>query len=310
MTRLAACTFETRVLDTFDDFAGDVRTALDRAAGADLVVLPELLTLGLVSLTPGWESATAGRELARTTEFTDEYLALFEQEARVRGQHIVAGSHLRREHDRLINVAHVFGPDGLIATHAKTHLFAAEADAGIDEADELGIVELPFGKVGLAICYEVQIPELVTALVERGADIIACPSYTATEAGFWRVRTCVAARCVENQVFALHAGTYGTSFGPVPSAWARASVLGPCHAPWPANGVIAETPANEAAAAIADVSLEALHDNRDTGDVRPYNDRRRRRELYASWRHHASGPTEAEFLRSIGTPERLIGPTR
>lgn len=283
MTRLAACNFESRPLDTFDDFAADVRAALDRAAGADLVVLPELLTLGLVSLTPDWQSATAGTDLARSADFTDQCLELFEQEAKARAQHIVAGSHLRREGDRLRNVSHVFGPDGLVATHAKTHLFAAEAASGVDEADRLGIVELPFGTVGLAICYEAQIPELVTALVARGADIIACPSYTVTEAGFWRVRTCLAARCIENQVFALHAGTYGPPFGPVPGAWARSSVLAPCHAPWPVNGVLTETPANAPAAAVADVELADLRENREHGDVRPFNDRRRRAPLYASW---------------------------
>ena len=238
MIRLAATAFEPRPLASFDEFVADVRASLDTAAGADLVVLPELFTLGLISLTEAWQEATAGTELARSARYADDVTTVLADEAHARGQHIVGGSHLRIVDGRLLNVSQTFGPEGLLATHAKTHLFVAEAAAGVQETDELGIVDLPFGRVGLAICYEVQIPELVTALVARGVDIVACPSLTVTEAGFWRVRQCLAARCIENQVFGVHSGTFGAPFGAFPGAWGRGSVLAPCHQPWPVNGVL------------------------------------------------------------------------
>lgn len=274
---VAACDFEVRRPASFDDLARDVRAALDRVGDADLIVLPELLTFGLAALgDPGETLAIAA--------YADDYRALFEREARRRGTHLVAGSHLVAGDDgAVVNVAHVFGPDGPIATHAKTHLFTIESQIGIAEGDGLCVLDLPFGKVGVAICYEAEIPEVVTALVEAGADLIACPSFTIGEAGFWRVRHCLAARCVENQVFALHCGVHGAPFDGFPGGWARASVLAPCDAPWPDDGVIAQAEPNAGGVARARLDLDALYENRRSGAVRTYDDRRRRAPLYARW---------------------------
>lgn len=274
---VAACDFEVRRPASFDDLARDVRAALDRAGDADLIVLPELLTFGLAALgDPADTLAIAG--------YADDYRALFEQEARSRGTHVVAGSHLvARDDGTVVNVAHVYGPDGIVATHAKTHLFSMEGQIGISEGDGLCVLDLPFGKVGVAVCYEAEIPEVVTALVEAGADVIACPSFTIGEAGFWRVRHCLAARCIENQVFAVHCGVSGTPFDGFPGGWARASVLAPCDAPWPDDGVVAQAEPNAGGVARAQLDFDALYENRRSGAVRTYDDRRRRAPLYERW---------------------------
>ncbi|MGE6377015.1 nitrilase-related carbon-nitrogen hydrolase [Peribacillus muralis] len=63
-------------------------------------------------------------------------------------------------------------------------------------------------KIGLTVGYEAEIPEGSRILTWRGADIIFCPSYTFTEAGFWRVRHCAHARAIENQVYIVHCPTF------------------------------------------------------------------------------------------------------
>ncbi|MBB4665162.1 nitrilase-related carbon-nitrogen hydrolase [Conexibacter arvalis] len=281
---VAACDFAVRRPTSFDDFAADVRAALDRAGEADLIVLPELLSFGLAALgDPADPLALADR--------ADDLRARFEQEARRRATHLLAGSQLCRRDDGAVeNVAHVYGPDGLIATHAKTHLFSEEARMGIAEGDDLCVLRLPFADVGVAICYEAEIPEVVTALVDAGADVIACPSFTITEAGFWRVRHCLAARCVENQVFAVHCGVSGAPFDGFPGGWARASVLGPCDAPWPDDGVIAQAEPNAGGVARATLEIDALAVNRREGAVRTHADRRRRAPLYDAWRAASPAP--------------------
>ncbi|MFJ4773760.1 nitrilase-related carbon-nitrogen hydrolase [Streptomyces uncialis] len=288
MPRIASCTSAFREVADFEEFAVHIRDLLDQAAGADLVVLPELITFELMTAVPGWRDAADLEPVVETVQFTDRYRELMAREAAERGQHILAGSHLDRTGDGgLLNVSPLFGPDGtLLHEHAKTHLFPLEHSLGIREGDAMAVVELPFGVVGVNICYEVEIPECSASLTEQGAQIVLVPSLTITEAGFWRVRHCAAARAVENQIYTVHSGVAGPARGLWPGAWARSAVLGPCDAGWPDNGVLAETAANVDAVAVADVDLQRLAENRRTGAATTFADRRRRAERYRAWPSH------------------------
>ncbi|WP_448616535.1 nitrilase-related carbon-nitrogen hydrolase [Modestobacter sp. URMC 112] len=288
MPRVAGCTSAFREVGDFDQFADHVRELLDRAAGADLVVLPELVTFELMTAVPGWRDATDLSPVLATAEFADRYRDFASTEAARRGQHLLAGSHLARTGDgRLLNVAPLYGPTGaLLHEHAKTHLFPAEASLGVSEGDEMHVLELPFAVVGVNTCYEAEIPECSAALAEQGVQVVLSPSMTFTRAGFYRVRHCLAARAIENQVYAVHAGAAGPARGPWPGSWAASSVLGPCDVGWPDDGVLAETPPNLDAVAIADLDLERLAENRKTGAATTYADRRRRAERYRAWPSH------------------------
>ncbi|MGW4032648.1 nitrilase-related carbon-nitrogen hydrolase [Streptomyces sp. NPDC004838] len=288
MPRIASCTSAFREVADFEEFAAHLRELLDQAAGADLVVLPELVTFELMTAVSGWRDAVDLEPLVETVRFADRYRELMAREAAERGQHILAGSHLVRTGDGgLLNVAPLFGPDGaLLHEHAKTHLFPLEFSLDIGEGDDMAVVELPFGVVGVNICYESEIPECSASLTEQGAQIVLVPSLTLTEAGFWRVRHCAAARAIENQIYTVHSGVAGPARGPWPGAWARSAVLGPCDAGWPDNGVLAETTANVDAVAVADVDLQRLAENRKTGAATTFADRRRRAERYRAWPSH------------------------
>ncbi|WP_329013822.1 nitrilase-related carbon-nitrogen hydrolase [Streptomyces sp. NBC_00690] len=288
MPRIASCTSAFREVADFEEFAAHIRDLLDQSAGADLVVLPELITFELMTAVPGWRDAVDLEPAVETVQFTDRYRELMAREAAERGQHILAGSHLVRTGDgSLLNVAPLFGPDGaLLHEHAKTHLFPLESSLDIGEGDDMEVVELPFGVVGVNICYEAEIPECAASLTEQGVQIVLVPSLTITEAGFWRVRHCAAARAIENQIYTVHSGVASPARGPWPGAWARSAVLGPCDAGWPDNGVLAETVANVDAVAVADVDLQRLADNRKTGAATTFADRRRRAELYRAWPSH------------------------
>ena len=189
---IAACQFVVRPVGSFDEFAAHARGLLDQAEGADLVLFPELFTVELFTTFPDWQN-TPVSELTRihahgNTKYTEDYRNLFEGEAKDRGQYIVAGSHLEKKGDKYLNVAYLYGPDGLVHTHDKTHIFPAEAEWSTSEGDTVEAVQLPFAKVGFNVCYETEIPECAATLTEQGAEIILCPSFTFTEFGFWRVR--------------------------------------------------------------------------------------------------------------------------
>jgi predicted amidohydrolase len=284
---IAACNFRVRPVSSFDEFAAHVRGLLDQAEGADLVLFPELFTVELFTTFPDWlETPTS--ELTRVDKYTNDYRGLFEREAKERSQYIVAGSHLMEVDGRFLNIGHLYGPDGLVAEHVKTHIFPAEGDWRTEEGDAVESIDLPFARVGYNICYEAEIPECAATLAEQGAEIILCPSFTFTEYGFWRVRHCAQARAVENQVYFVHCCTGGEPGAPLPNGWAQSSILSPCDLPWTPKGIVAEAETNREVVVRGEVDLDKLYENRENGAAPTFRDRRRRSDLYAAWPSHVT----------------------
>jgi predicted amidohydrolase len=278
---VSAVQFEVRELTSFDDFADDALAAVKEAAGSQIVVLPELTTLGLASIAEGWREEDPAVSFARLPEYTDDYVALFTAMARDNGQVIAAGSHLVDDSPRgLLNVAHVFFPDGQVLRRVKTHIFPGESAWRTGEGDVLDTFEVDGVTVAVMVCYEAEVPEVATILARQSADVLLVPSYTFTESGFNRVRTCLAARCIENQVYAVHCSTFGTGEATLAPGWARSSALGPCDAGLPADGVLAEAPANEPAVLTHRFDLELLRELRENGHAPTVRDRARRADVY------------------------------
>ena len=297
MTRtvsIAACNFAVRPVASFDEFADHVRGLLDGAQGADLVLLPELFTVELFTTFPDLQN-TPVTELTLIDKYTADYKSLFESEAKERSQFIVAGSHLMEVDGRYLNIGHVYGPEGLVFEHVKTHIFPAESNWQTEEGDSVDAFDLPFARVGFNICYEAEIPECSTTLAEQGAEIILCPSYTFTEYGFWRVRHCAQARAIENQLYFVHCCTGGQPGGTLPNGWAQSSILSPCDVPWTPNGIVAQADANKEMVVRGEVDLDKLYENREIGAAPTFRDRRRRRDIYVSWPSHLEG---AQVARS------------
>ena len=284
---IAACQFAIRPVRGFADFAAHVGTLLDGARGATLVVFPELFTIELFTSIDGWQRASLA-DLPRIDRFTAEYRALFSAEARARGQTILAGSHLVREDGRTLNVAHLFEPNGREHRHAKTHIFPAESAWGSAEGERLDAVDLGSVRVGMAICYESEIPECASSYAEQGVELVLCPSFTLTEHGFWRVRHCAQARAIENQIYVVHCCAIGAPGAPLPAGWGRSSILSPCDVPWPANGVLAEAETNRESVIVAELDLDLLRANREAGAAPTFRDRRRRARLYREWPSHVA----------------------
>lgn len=144
--------------------------------GADLVVLPELASSGY-RLT-GWREAHAAAETIPGPA-TDAW-----REEAAAGDCFVVGGICERAGHRLYNSVAVVGSEGVIGLYRKLHLFAEErllfapGDAG------LPVVDLPFGRVGVIVCYDLRFPEALRILALQGADLVAIP--TAWAPGFDR----------------------------------------------------------------------------------------------------------------------------
>lgn len=94
-----------------------------------------------------------------------------------------------------------------VARYDKIHLFDVNLPQSgenynesetIESGNNVIVVDTPFGRLGLAVCYDLRFPELFRKMVDQGAQIIALPSaFTAiTGNAHWEVL--VRARAIEN----------------------------------------------------------------------------------------------------------------
>lgn len=150
--------------------------ALIDAAGAqhaDLICLPETF-------------AAAGLPSARIAEVAEPIdgpsFAALSERARANRLNLVAGAFLKRG-GRIENVAVLFGRDGeLIGTYAKRHPTEGEIVGGVTPGSSVGVFDTDIGRIGLAICFDLNWRDLWVAMKAQGADIVAWLS--AYEGGF------------------------------------------------------------------------------------------------------------------------------
>jgi predicted amidohydrolase len=186
-----------------------VREAAD--AGADLIVTPE--QTGLMEL----DRASLFAKLA--DEAGDETLAALGEVAREVGRHLVIGSlAIRLDGERAVNRSFVVGPTGaVLARYDKIHMFDVDLQGGESYREsrsyrpggEAVLVDLPWGRCGLTICYDLRFAALYRALAHGGADFLTVPSaFTrVTGAAHWHVL--LRARAIETGCFVFAAAQGG-----------------------------------------------------------------------------------------------------
>ncbi|MEU6535635.1 carbon-nitrogen family hydrolase [Streptomyces sp. NPDC047000] len=182
-----------------------------QAGLADLVVLPELWTIG----------AFAYQEFGKQAEPLDgpTYEAMAEA-AGDAGVWLHAGSIPERDPDGpLYNTSLVFSPTGdLVAAYRKIHRFGFDKGEVVlmGAGQDLVTVRLPETTLGLGTCYDLRFPELFRGLVDAGAETFVLPAgWPERRRSHWTLLA--RARAVENQAFVLACGTAGTHAG-VPQA--------------------------------------------------------------------------------------------
>lgn len=111
------------------------------------------------------------------------------------------------------NAAMLVGPDGVVGSYRKAHLPFIGIDRFLTPGDRpFQVFELPFGKVGLNICYDISFPESARVLKLMGAELIALVTNWPRAA--WRSPQYVAnTRALENHVFYAAVDRVGTERG-------------------------------------------------------------------------------------------------
>jgi len=171
-----------------------------RAAGADLIVLPELCHTGY-----RFESRRQAWALSETVE-DSIYLQRLKKVCLERCLHVVTGFN-ERNGEKLYNTAVLIGPSGVVGKYRKMHLFMDEKD--IFEPGDLGLPVFDIGtcRLGLLICFDWMFPEVWRILALKGADIICHPSNLVIP-GLCQKALPVHAVC--NRVFVITANRTGT----------------------------------------------------------------------------------------------------
>jgi len=189
--------------------------AVERAAGegADMLFTPEM-------------SALLDRDRMRAagnivTEDQDVALAAVREAAAKHGLWVHLGSlALKGENDRR-NANRGFVIDGTGAIRArydKMHLFDIDLPGGqsIRESEAYApgtqavVVDTPWGRLGLAICYDLRFPDLFRSLSDAGADMLAIPAAFTVPTGQAHWHVLMRARAIEASAFVIAAAQTGS----------------------------------------------------------------------------------------------------
>jgi hypothetical protein len=181
------------------------------AQGADYVLTPEVSNMMQLNRTALFEHLAA--------EEDDLSLKAYRALAAELKIHLHVGSlALRASPERAVNRSFLIGPDGLvIASYDKIHMFDIDLPGGESYRESANyqpgetavISDLPWGRLGLTICYDVRFPALYRALAESGASFITVPSAFTRKTGEAHWHTLLRARAVENGCYIFAAAQAG-----------------------------------------------------------------------------------------------------
>ncbi|MEX2672860.1 MAG: carbon-nitrogen hydrolase family protein [Phycisphaeraceae bacterium] len=284
--RVASLQYWIRPVDTFEQFRDQVSGLVQTAVDYDvkLVVFPEYFTIQLMTL--GDVRAPADQQVRTLSQMVEPFVDLMSSLSKKHQLYIVAGSIpvMDDGSDHVYNESFFFGPSGEHGRQGKMHMTRWEReDWGLSPRHQLKVFETELGRIAIAICYDVEFPEIARAAARQGCSILVVPSCTDDRQGFLRVRYCAHARCIENQLYVVHASTVG-SLPMVPSValnYGQASILTPSDFPFARDGILAEGVINQETMVIAELNMKSIEDSRTFGTVLPLYDSQHTSEIVA-----------------------------
>jgi deaminated glutathione amidase len=121
---------------------------------------------------------------------------------------------IKLDPSRVANRSYLIDPEGAIAArYDKLHMFDVDLAGGESYREsqharagtKAVLADLPFGRLGLSICYDLRFPQLYRALATAGADFIAVPAAFTKQTGEAHWHVLIRARAIETGAFVLAA---------------------------------------------------------------------------------------------------------
>ena len=161
----------------------------------------------------------AGLMAVLRDEANDVVVSTAQELARDLGIHVHVGSTAIALADgKIANRGFLFAPDGnRICTYDKIHMFDVDLDNGESWREsavyrpggEARVAELPFAKLGFAICYDVRFPVLFRTEAVAGAEVLTVPAAFTRQTGEAHWDVLLRARAIENGAFLIAAAQAG-----------------------------------------------------------------------------------------------------
>jgi len=172
MIKVASIQYGFSDNNTKEERIYQVEELINKAADADLILLPEVWNIG-------WRCFDKYYEESETIE--GETISRIGKKAREINAYILAGTIIERSGDDLYNTAVFLNPQGeIIAKYRKMHLVTrkgSEEAAVIKLGKEIVTVKTEIGIFGFGVCYDLRFPELYRKMaVNHGVEIFLQPS--------------------------------------------------------------------------------------------------------------------------------------
>jgi len=183
-----------------------------KRAGADYVLTPEMTNILALKHDQLFAAIVA--------EEHDPTLARLRELARKLGIYVHIGSlAIKASPEKAVNRSFLIDRKGDIAArYDKIHMFDVDLGGGESyressnyRAGELAVVaDLPWGRLGMTVCYDLRFPALYRALAEAGASFLAIPSAFTRKTGEAHWHVLLRARAIENGSFVFAAAQGGS----------------------------------------------------------------------------------------------------
>lgn len=200
-------------LAQFQSIVGDIDSNLEHAIGfikqardkkAQLILFPELWTSGYSLGNPEENAAKNIIAIEKLNQYAKDY------------QISIAGSYILKENGQIYNRFLLIDPRvGILPVYDKVHLFQLTGEEKtFSSGRQLTIVDEPWGKTALTICYDLRFPELYRRLAVDGARVILVPAqWPERRIQHWNIL--LQARAIEDQCYLLGCNSVGTISGDV-----------------------------------------------------------------------------------------------
>jgi predicted amidohydrolase len=168
--------------------------------GARVVCLPEI-----------WNCPYSNKYFREFSEGDDgKSVKLMSELAKETGVWLIGGSIPELCDDKVYNTCYVFSPRGeQTGKYRKIHLFDIDIKGSVrfmesetlSAGDRKTVFDTEFGKIGIAICYDVRFPELFASMANDGARLIVLPGAFTVPTGAAHWELLMRARALDNQIY-------------------------------------------------------------------------------------------------------------
>lgn len=142
----------------------------------------------------------------------EKSFSFLSRQAKKHGIYLIGGSIPEIENDKIYNTSYTFNPKGeLIGKHRKVHLFDIDIKDRIrfmesdilSPGNELTVIETEYGKIGVAICFDIRFAEWFRLMAYEGAKIVFLPGAFNMTTGPAHWELAHRSRAVDNQIYML-----------------------------------------------------------------------------------------------------------